>query len=54
MAMPEEAKRGGIDTEATVPRPVEDPGQGITIHSVSDGFPIFPENTPSLAQEFLK
>ena len=44
----EEAKRGG--TEAAALRPIEDPGQSITIHTTTEY--IFPE-TPSLAQEFL-
>ena len=47
----EELKRGG--TEAIVPRPIENLGQCITIHSVPDGDWIWPE-TPSLAKEFLK
>ena len=42
----EEGKRGGTG-------PIQDPGQNITIHSVSDGGWIWPE-TPSLAQEFLQ
>ena len=49
----EEAKRGGADPEATVPRPVEDAGQGITIHGARDADWIFPE-TPSIAQEFIQ
>ena len=47
----EEAKRGGA--EANVPKPIEDAGQNITIHAVSDGFNI-KRVTPNLAQEFLK
>ena len=44
----EEAKRGGADPVATVPRPVEDAGQGITIHSIREGHGFYHE-TPSLA-----
>ena len=46
----EEAKRGG--TEAAALRPIEDPGQSITIHASSDGNYI-KTSPPSLAQEFL-
>ena len=42
----EEAKRGGTG-------PIQDPGQGITIHAAQDGCWITPD-TPSLAQEFLQ
>ena len=41
--MPEEAKRGGADTEVTAPRPIEDAGQGIYIYAASDGMPIMPD-----------
>ena len=48
----EEAKRGG--TDAAAHRPIEDPGQSITIHATPDGHRgIIVSKTPSLAQEFL-
>ena len=40
--MPELANRGGADTKVTVPRPIEDAGQSIYIHAVTDGHPIKP------------
>ena len=42
----EEVVRGG--TEVTVPRPIEDSGQSITIYCIKDLWFIKPE-TPSLA-----
>ena len=51
----EEEKRGGTEEEPIVPRPIEDPGQRITIHAVPDGVNgiIFPE-TPNIVQEFFE
>ena len=46
----EEAARGG--TEATAPRPIKEPGQHITIHSVEQEKTFDPETT-SLALEFF-
>ena len=56
MALPEQIKeetRGG--TEATKPKPIEEPGQSITIDDTPSGeSSYFWPETPSLAKEFLE
>ena len=51
MPLPEEVKRGG--TEATAPKPIDVPGQSITIYATLEGHPLWPQ-APSLAKEFLE